>query len=1147
MVNLHALDYFGQTLDELKHWGTNDTVHSEDLPHVIDVFSHSIATGSPYEIVQRFKRFDGVYRWFKNAGHPLRDASGKIVQWCVLLTDIDALKRAEDSVRKSESDLNLIVSAIPALAWSARPDGNAEFFNKHYLDFIGLSEKQAAGWGWTAAVHPEDLEGLAASWQRILASGQVGEAEARLRRYDGEYRWFIFRASPLTNEQGQIVRWYGANTDIEDRRRAEAERKQIAETFRTIVETNPECVKVIDRDGTLQRVNAAGLVMSGAPSEEAILGQCFYDFVVPDDRDRYREFNEQVCSGHKGFLEFDLINAQGRLYHMETHAAPMPDADGSMVQLGVTRDITERKRNLEQLQANQDLLELAQKSAGAIAFDWHIQEEINVWSPEQEALYGLLPGKFDGTYHGWKSLIYDADWPAVLESIEHAKETGSVAAEFRVIWPDGTVHWLATNGRMFFDDRGTPFRMVGFSTDITRRKVAEGRLASEKRLLELVATGRPLAEILTSLCSYVDETSPDCHCGIYLMGWDPPKVHMAIGPSLPASFNAALDNLEFTSETGPCAMAATSKTQVITVDVESDPVWEASVFREVTRSYGLRSCWSTPICSRSGEVFGTFAIYQSKPGSPTPLQQDLIAQVTHIASIAIERAQREDTLRRNEAFLAEGQHLARLGNYAWNVATGKITWSEQLYRIFGSEPGTSITFDLIRSRVHPDDVSLYEKMVEHAQSGGDDFEWQYRLLMPDNSVKYLHAVAHATQNEQGEVEYFAAVQDITARVASQEQLQRSEAELRRANQYLTIAQELSQTGSYTRDVLTDEQTLSDEMYRIMDLDPAKKVTHEMVLARVHPDDLAMFKEVQRKALATGKNFESAYRIVTSDGTVKYLRSSSRRLVEIEDRLVYVGATQDVTEIKRAEEALDEARSELAYAARAMSLGVLTASIAHEVNQPLSGIITNASTCVRMLDIDPPNVDGARETARRTIRDGNRAAEVITRLRAMFRKENFSLEPIDLSAAAEEVVPLTRSEMQRNHVLVESQLATDLPLIDGDRVQLQQVILNLLLNAADAMSGVEDRPRKLTLVTHLEAADRVRLSVKDVGTGFLPEAATQLFEAFYTTKQKGMGIGLSVSRSIIESHHGRIWAEPNQDGGAVFSFSIPVRARSMPTS
>jgi len=254
--------------------------------------------------------------------------------------------------------------------------------------------------------------------------------------------------------------------------------------------------------------------------------------------------------------------------------------------------------------------------------------------------------------------------------------------------------------------------------------------------------------------------------------------------------------------------------------------------------------------------------------------------------------------------------------------------------------------------------------------------------------------------------------------------------------------------------------------------------------------------------------------------------------------MFIGALQHITESKLAEEALAKARSELAHVARITTLNALTASIAHEVNQPLSGIITNASTCRRMLDGDPPNIEGARETARRIIRDGNRASDVITRLRALFSKKDFTLEPLDLNEATREVIALSLSDLQRNRVVLVADLAEDLPPVMGDRVQLQQVTLNLLRNASDAMLSVDDRPRELLVKTKWDEGNRVRLSVVDAGVGLTSEVKDKVFEAFYTTKNDGMGIGLSVSRSIIERHHGRLWAEANAGPGATFSFSIP---------
>ncbi|MBS1795508.1 MAG: PAS domain-containing protein [Acidobacteria bacterium] len=590
-VNRQLLEYFGQTLEELRSWGSNNgTIHPEDISRVIETFTGAIASGRPYEIIQRFRRFDGVYRWFQNNGFPIQDASGQIVRWCVLLTDIDERKRAEEALKDSERNLKLIIDTIPALAWSARPDGRAEFFSQRYLDYIGLNGEAAADWGWIETVHPDDAENLAAVWRSLIASGDPGEAEARMRRHDGVYRWFLFRTSPLRDESGKIVKWYGTNTDIDDLKRA------------------------------------------------------------------------------------------------------------------------------------------------------------------------------------------------------------------------------------------------------------------------------------------------------------------------------------------------------------------------------------------------------------------------------------EESLRRSEAFLVEGQQLARMGNFFWCPATEELIWSEPLFRIFEFEPDAGISLEKIAIRVHPEDRSLLTDMIDRAARGVGDLQYEPRLLMPGGSIKHLHFVAHGSLNQRG-------------------------------------------------------------------------------------------------------------------------------------RMEYIGAVQDVTERHLSEEALGEARSELARMTRIMSLGALTASITHEVNQPLSGILTNASTCLRMLDAAPPNIEGARETARRTIRDSNRASDVIKRLRALFAKKDFTLEPVDLNEATREVIALTRNQLLRNRTVLKTEFAEALPPAAGDRVQLQQVILNLLLNAIDAMNDTNDRPRTLIVKTQIDEGAVIRVSITDEGPGFDPEQAEKLFDAFYTTKSNGMGIGLSVSRSIIEKHQGRLWAESNEGAGAVFSFTIPALLRA----
>jgi PAS domain S-box-containing protein len=589
LFSREVLDYFGKTREELRDWAMTDAVHPDDLPRVVAEFTESVTTGKPYSIEHRCRRADGVYRWFQVRALAVRDQHGEITGWYVVLVDIDDVKRAEEAIRASEGSLTAIINTIPALAWSASTDGRAEFFNRHYLSYVGLSADQAKDWGWATAVHPDDLNALVVVWQNILTRGLPGEAEARLRRYDGEYRWFLFRVNPLRDEQGNIVKWYGVNTDIEDRRRAEVELRRAYDSF------------------------------------------------------------------------------------------------------------------------------------------------------------------------------------------------------------------------------------------------------------------------------------------------------------------------------------------------------------------------------------------------------------------------------------ADAQRLSKTGSFITDLVGDDHNWSQEAYRIFEFDPGSKVSVERIRRMIHPDDLPAFESVIARGMSGVD-VNFAFRIVPPHGAVKHVRGIAHVIE-------------------------------------------------------------------------------------------------------------------------------------QVDGRPMFVGALQDVTESVVAEEALNKARSELAHVARVSTVSALTASIAHEIKQPLSGIITNASACLRMLSADPPNVDGARETVKRTIRDGNRVSDVITRLRALFSRKELTLESLDLSEATREVVALSLSDLQRNRVVLQSQLADDLPPVTGDRVQLQHVILNLLRNASDAMVAIHDRPRQLVIETEREDGERVRLTVRDAGIGVDRESVDKLFDPFYTTKSGGMGIGLAISRSIIESHHGSIWAAPNDGPGATFAFSIPIAPKA----
>jgi PAS domain S-box-containing protein len=438
------------------------------------------------------------------------------------------------------------------------------------------------------------------------------------------------------------------------------------------------------------------------------------------------------------------------------------------------------------------------------------------------------------------------------------------------------------------------------------------------------------------------------------------------------------------------------------------------------------------------------------------------------------------------------------------------------------------TSDTIQAEDLPGVIQVFTRSI----TSGNPYDFELRIRRFDGVYRWFQSRGLAVRDADGRIlRWCSLLTDIDERKRAEDALKRSEA-------LLAEAQRLSRIGSFSWRVETDEITWSEQLYRIFEFDQGIPVTIELIGTRVHPQDITLLHDMIERLRGAGADFEYEHRLQMPDQSIKYLHLTAHGIRDNDGRLEYIGAVQDVTQRQISEEALAKARSELAQVTRVTSLATLTASIAHEVNQPLSGIVTNASTCLRMLAMEPPNVDGARETVRRTIRDGNRASEVITRLRALFSKKHTLAERVHLNDATREVIALSLCELQRNRVILRSELADHLPLVTGVRVQLQQVILNLLRNASDAMSTIDDRPRELLIRTERDEGDRVLLSVKDAGIGFDPQTADRLFETFYTTKNDGMGVGLSVSRSIIESHQGRLWATLNDGPGATFSFSIP---------
>ncbi len=508
------------------------------------------------------------------------------------------------------------------------------------------------------------------------------------------------------------------------------------------------------------------------------------------------------------------------------------------------------------------------------------------------------------------------------------------------------------------------------------------------------------------------------------------------------------------------------------------------------------------------------------------------------AAQSLER--QEEKLRRSEAYLAEAQRLSHTGSFGWTMATGEIIWSEETFRIFDYDPANKPTVEAILRRTHPEDKAFVQETIDQIAKDSKAFDFKHRLLMPDGTVKYLRVVGHSLTNDgPGNVEFVGAVMDITAAKQVEQTLREREA-------YLAEAQRLAHTGSGAWRVLGEEALyLSEEWYRIYGFDPKQGLSAwQDRLQRMHPEDRARVGEIKDRATREKSDYEVDHRILLPDGTVKYTHTVGHPVLNASGEVEqFVCTMMDVTERKKAEEAreaLRQAQTDLARVSRVTTMGELTASLAHEVNQPIAAASTNANTCLRWLAGDTPNIEEARAAAMRIVKDVKRAGEIISHVRQLFQKGTSQRELVDVNEIIREMIVLLRGETTRYNILVATDLAAGLSRFMADRVQLQQVLMNLMINSIEAMKDATG-PRELYVKSQSAEGSQLVVSVSDTGVGLPPQHADQIFDPFFTTKGDGTGMGLRISRSIIESHGGRLWASDNSSHGASFHFTLPTKS------
>jgi len=751
---------------------------------------------------------------------------------------------------------------------------------------------------------------------------------------------------------------------------------------------------------------------------------------------------------------------------------------------------SERKLTQVELRRSQAYLAEAQRLSRTGSFGWKVATGEIIWSEESFRIF-----QYDPTAKPTLELIlrrvHPEDVPSVKETVERASQDGKdFDHEYRLVMPDSSVKYVHVVAHALRDESEN-VEFVGAVMDVTSAKEAEDRT----RLIIDTVPAQLWTETPDGVVNFVNRRWVE-YTGMTL--------EQAVG----SGWNRMVhpDDID---------RVRNSWRKLIS---EGKPREIESRLRGSDGEYRWFLSRVCPLVDGSGRILGWY-------GCDTDIH---------------DRKKAEELLRRSEGYLAEAQRLSHTGSWASLPAAGEIKYmSEECYRVLGFDPhGEQPRYEMFFQNIQPEDRAKVSEVVEKAGRENAEFELDYRIVHPGGEIKHIHVVGHPVVSPPGgQVEFVGTVMDVTER-------KRADLALRRSEAYLAEAQRLSHTGSWAYNIGSKELVHSSEEHcRLFGFDRERGVpSFEELIQRIHPEERALAIQRFESQIRAATDSDGHFRIAHPDGTTKYVYSTVHPVFNASGDLVeFVGTLMDITERKRAEEErerLRQAQADLAHVNRVTTMGELTASLAHEVNQPIAAAVTNANTCVRWLTRDQPDLEEARAAAMRIVKDGTRAAEIVSRIRQIFKKGPPERDWVDLNDVIREMMVLLHGEATQHRISFRTELAADLPKIMGDRVQLQQVIMNLMVNSIDAMKDVDDK-REVVLISQRAEDEHIMVSVKDTGMGLPPQQDDQIFNAFFTTKPHGTGMGLRICRSIVESHGGRLSAANNSPRGAIFHFTLPA--------
>jgi len=1000
----------------------------------------------------------------------------------------------------------LLVDTIPALVWAAGPEGDIEYVNKRVLDYLGTTLDEITRNGWLEKVHPDDVAFKTTTWLANLESRTADDAFCRFRGADGQYRWFAVSGAPLKVGDGRVLRWYGVLIDIDERKKAEgavreSEHKRmlgVVAQLQATLNVVPAYAWYTAPSGGLIFANKRTADYLGLPKDHPLrfginIGaewDAHIPLLHPDDQEESRKaWSGCLRTGEAAEFSQRVRNAEGAYRWFLSRAEPLRANDGTLLQwVGINLDIEELKCTEQALRESEYKLRQIIETVPGLIWSADPTGEPTQFNQRLLDYSGMRLEDFQ--HGGWKAFVHPTDFPETARAFNEAIQTGtSYEAVNRLRRLDGEYRWHHARAEPLRDREGRIVQWYGLSVDIDEGKKAEDRLRrSEAHLAEaqrLSHTGAS-AYNATTILYWSEET-------YRIFGFDARDgipSHDAVWHRIhPADRNRVRTDVE-RAQNGKGGFS--SEFRILMPD-------GTVKFIESLRQ---------PVFSTNGELVEVVAT-----------QIDLT-----------ERKRAEEALRQSEARFRDYAETA--SDWLWEVdAEHKFTLLTE--NAFGSNPagrlGTTAWDHALDLETEPEKWRLLRATID-ARKPFRDFV--YRGLRGDGSPMYMRASGKPVFDDDGEFRgYRGTGTDVTEIMRAQEALRESERRSRSAIDGIAgLVAILAPNG----EIETVNRQLLEYFGRSLEW-----LKDWGTNDAVHPEDLPRIRELFARGLASAGPFSFELRIRRFDGEYRWFDNRGVPIHGDTGRITrWYTLLTDIEDRTRALARLEQMQSDFAHMNRVSMMGELAASLSHEITQPIAAARNYARAALNFLNQQPPDLGEVKEQLGRVVGAADRSGEIIGRIRDHIKKAPSRKTHFDLNHAIDEVIVLARSAITRNGVSVQTLFADGLAPVQGDRIQLQQVILNLILNAVEAMGSLEVGPRELSISTEQNQARGALVAVRDSGPGLDPEEFERVFEAFYTTKSSGMGMGLPICRSIIDAHGGRLWAGTNKPRGAVFQLTLP---------